>query len=44
MPPNFRKEVSPFIGLVNYYRDMWERRSHKLAPLTKITSIKVEFK
>ena len=39
-----RKEVRQFIGLVEYYCDMWERRSHTLSPLTKITSIKVNFK
>ena len=32
------------MGLANYYRDMWARQSHKLAPLTKITTNKVEFK
>ena len=29
---------------MNYYRGIWARRSHKLAPLTKITSNKVKFK
>ena len=44
MPPSFRKEVCKFIDLLNYYRDMWERRSHILAPVTKLTTSKVIFK
>ena len=43
-PPNFQKEVQQFIGVVNYNRDIWPRQSHKLAPLTNITSSKVKFK
>ena len=44
MPPTSQKEVPNFIGLVKYYCDMWERRSHMLVPLTKITSSKVKYK
>ena len=44
MPPNTQKGVSTFIGLVNYYRSMWENCSHMAAPLTNLTSIEVKFK
>ena len=43
-PPTSQKEVHQFIGIVNYYRCMWESCSHTLAPLTNITSGKVKFK
>ncbi len=43
-PPTNRKGVRRFIGLINFYRDMWIRRSHVLTPLTKLTSNKVKFR
>ena len=43
-PPISRKEVRKFIGLVNYYSNMWARCSHILATLTNITYSKVKFK
>ena len=43
-PPTSRKEVQKFIGVTNYYRDMWPRRSHALASLTRLTYIKRRFK
>ena len=41
--PTTRKELRRFIGMVNYYRDMWCRRSDLLAPLTSMTSKNVKF-
>ena len=43
-PPISRKKVRQFIGVVNYYLDIWARRSHTLANLTNITYSKVKFK
>lgn len=37
-PPKSKKELRRFIGMVNYYRDMWIRRSDVLAPLAALTS------
>jgi len=42
-PPTTRKQLRRFIGMVNYYRDMWIRRSHTLAPLTALTSKNVKW-
>lgn len=36
-PPKSKKESRSFIGLVNYYRDVWIRRSDVLTPLAKIS-------
>src|SRR5687768_15749206 len=42
-PPTKRKELRKFIGMINYYRDIWPQRAHLLTPLTALTSEKVEF-
>ncbi len=34
--PNNVKELWQFIGMVQYYRDMWQKRSEMLAPLTDL--------
>ena len=41
--PKNRKELRQFIGIINYYRDMWVRRSHVLAPLARLTSKTVKW-
>ncbi len=33
-PPKGVKQLRHFIGMVQYYRDLWARRSNMLAPLT----------
>jgi phospholipid-translocating ATPase len=35
--PSTVKEVRSFLGMVQYYRDIWQKRSHILAPLTELT-------
>ena len=35
-PPTSVKELRRFLGMVQYYRDLWEKRSHLLAPLSDL--------
>ena len=35
-PPKGVKQLRHFLGMVQYYRDLWARRSEMLAPLTSL--------
>ncbi|KAL7530029.1 hypothetical protein ACHAXR_005686 [Thalassiosira sp. AJA248-18] len=37
-PPTSVKTLRSFLGIVQYYRDLWEKRSEMLAPLTDLVA------
>ena len=41
--PKTRKQLRQFICMINFYRDMWQKRSELLAPLTALTSKNVKY-
>ena len=41
--PKTRKQLRQFIGMINFYCDMWKKRSELLAPLTALTSKNVKY-
>ena len=36
LPPKNVKELRSFLGVIQYYRDIWWRRSHPVSPLTDL--------
>ena len=43
LPPKTKKQLRHFLGMINYYRDMWQRRSHILSPLSRLISKTVKW-
>jgi transposase InsO family protein len=41
--PSNKKELRRFIGMINFYRDMWRKRSDILSPLATLTSKKTKW-
>ena len=43
-PPTPKKQMCEFMGLLNYLREMWTKRSHMLQPILVIILKQVKFK
>jgi hypothetical protein len=37
--PKTLKQLRSFLGMVNYYHDIWKQRYHLLTPLTAVTKV-----
>ncbi len=42
--PKTKRNLRTFVGMINYYRDMWPRRSELLSPLTDLCSKQAKWK
>ena len=42
-PPTTKRQFRRFLGMINYYCDMWQHRSHIPAPLTALCSAKAKY-
>jgi hypothetical protein len=43
-PPKTKRQLRHFLGMIGYYRYMWQKRRHMLAPLTGLLSPLVKYK
>ena len=41
--PTTKRQLKRFLGMINYYHDMWRHRSHILALLTAMCSAKAKY-
>ena len=41
--PKIRKKLRQFIGMINFYFEMWQKRSELLSPLIALTSKNVKY-
>ena len=41
--PKTRKQLRHFIGMINFYCDMWQKCSELLAPITALTSKNIRY-
>jgi hypothetical protein len=44
IPPKTKRQLIHLLGMINYYRDIWQKRSHMLAPLNRLVSPLFEYK